>query len=178
MRALLDAGGLTPDDVTIREYPQFDQVDGLLNGDVDLITGFRNNEPLRLDAQGMSVDLLTVDDIAPLPGPGLIAGDELMTSDSEMAQAFAGAVVRAMKTIAADPQAGLDAAVSAVPAIGEDRATALAVLEATVELWSLDGNVDDGVWASGYETMRKLGFIDGSVPVEEMIVRFVIPGVS
>ena len=51
--ALLDAGGLTDDDVTIREYPQFNQVDGLLNGDVDLITGFRNNEPLRLEAQGM-----------------------------------------------------------------------------------------------------------------------------
>ena len=51
--ALLDAGGLTADDVTIREYPQYDQVDGLLNGDVDLITGFRNNEPLRLAAAGM-----------------------------------------------------------------------------------------------------------------------------
>ena len=76
--ALLDAGGLTEDDVTIREYPQFNQVDGLLNGDVDLITGFRNNEPLRLAAQGMPVDLLTVDEIAPLPGPGVIVGDELL----------------------------------------------------------------------------------------------------
>ncbi|HEX5579170.1 MAG TPA: ABC transporter substrate-binding protein, partial [Candidatus Limnocylindria bacterium] len=32
--ALLDAGGLTEDDVSIREYPQFNQVEGLLNGDV------------------------------------------------------------------------------------------------------------------------------------------------
>ncbi len=55
--ALLDAGGLTPDDVTIREYPQFNQVDGLLNGDVDLITGFRANEPLRLAAQGMQTSI-------------------------------------------------------------------------------------------------------------------------
>ncbi len=53
--ALLDAGGLTEDDVTIREYPQFNQVEGLLNGDVDLITGFRANEPLRLEAQGFEV---------------------------------------------------------------------------------------------------------------------------
>ena len=76
--ALLDAGGLTEDDVTIREYPQFNQVDGLLNGDVDLITGFRNNEPLRLAAQGMETDLLTVDEFAPLPGPGVVVGDELL----------------------------------------------------------------------------------------------------
>ena len=39
--------------MTIREYPQFNQVEGLLNGDVDLITGFRANEPLRLEAQGI-----------------------------------------------------------------------------------------------------------------------------
>ena len=37
--ALLDAGGLTASDVKIREYPQYNQVDGLLNGEVDLITG-------------------------------------------------------------------------------------------------------------------------------------------
>lgn len=178
LRALLDAGGLAVDDVTIRGYPQFNQVDGLLNGDVDFITGFRNNEPLRLEAQGMSVDLLTVDEIAPLPGPGLIAGDELLASAHSPAADFVGAVVRAMEAIAADPEVGLDAAVAAVPAIGEDRATALAVLEATVELWSVDGNVDTEVWTSGYATMQELGFIDGSVSVDEMIVRFAIPGVS
>src|SRR5688500_10731700 len=70
--ALLDAGELTADDVTIRSYPQFNQVEGLLNGDVDLITGFRTNEPLRLEAQGFEVELMTVDDFAPLPGPGKI----------------------------------------------------------------------------------------------------------
>jgi NitT/TauT family transport system substrate-binding protein len=63
--ALLDAGGLTAEDVTIREYPQFNQVEGLLNGDVDLITGFRANEPLRLEAQALEVELMTVDDFAP-----------------------------------------------------------------------------------------------------------------
>ena len=79
--ALLDAGGLTEDDVTIREYPQFNQVEGLLNGDVDLITGFRANEPLRLEAQGFEVALMTVDDFAPLPGPGIVVGDELLGAD-------------------------------------------------------------------------------------------------
>jgi len=172
--ALLDADGLTADDVTIREYQQFNQVEGLLNGDVDLITGFRNNEPLRLEAQGMSVELLTVDEIAPLPGPGLIAGDELLSSDPALATAFATATLRAQQAIAADPQVGLNAAVAAVPAIGEDRETALAVLEATIELWggstgAPTGFIDVDVWASGYETLRRLGFIDGSVPLGEML---------
>jgi NitT/TauT family transport system substrate-binding protein len=172
--ALLEAGGLTRDDVTIRTYPQFNQVEGLLNGDVDLITGFRNNEPLRLEAQGMSVDLLTIDEIAPLPGPGLIAGDELLSSDPVLATAFATATLRAQQAIAADPQVGLDAAVVAVSAIGEDLDTNLAVLDATVELWGErsggpTGFINSGVWGSGYETLRRLGFIDGSVPLGEML---------
>ena len=167
--ALLAAGGLTRDDVTIRTYPQFNQVDGLLRGDVDLITGFRNNEPLRVEGEGEAVDLLTVDEIAPLPGPGMIVGDALLASDPEMAAAFARAIQRAVAAIAADPEVGFEAAAEAVPAIGEDRTTALSVLEATIPLWSTnDGRINQTAWASGYQTMVNLGFIDGSVPLDEM----------
>jgi NitT/TauT family transport system substrate-binding protein len=178
--ALLQAGGLTADDVTIREYPQFNQVDGLLNGDVDLITGFRNNEPLRLAAQGMATDMLTVEQIAPLPGPGLIAADQLLAADPSLVQNFVNAVIEAMAPIAAEPQVGVDAAVVAVPSIASDKATALAVLTATVKLWTqADGGVspsiDRAIWTSGYDTMKRLGFIDGSVPLDAMIVEEIVP---
>ncbi len=168
--ALLDAGGLTEDDVTIREYPQFNQVEGLLNGDVDLITGFTANEPLRLEAQGFDVALMTVDDFAPLPGPGIVAGDELLTADPETVRGFASAVVAAQEQIAADPERGVEAAIAEVPAIADDRETALAVLEATVEAWDppVTGQIAQDVWQMGYETMQRLGFIDGSVPVQDM----------
>jgi NitT/TauT family transport system substrate-binding protein len=172
--ALLDAGGLTPDDVTIREYPQFNQVEGLLNGDVDLITGFRNNEPLRLAAEGMETDLLTVDEIAPLPGPGVIVGDDLLAADLDLVHDFATAYLLAQEVIVGDPEIGLRAAVDAVPTIAEDEATALAVLEATIPIWlgagvGITGTIDSTIWCPGYQTMIDLGFIDGSVPIEDMI---------
>jgi NitT/TauT family transport system substrate-binding protein len=172
--ALLDAGGLTRDDVTIREYPQFNQVEGLLNGDVDLITGFRNNEPLQLEARGMEVELLTVDDVAPLPGPGIVVGDDLMAADRELIVAFVSAVARAQAIVIEDPEAGLAAAEAQVPTIAEDREVARSVLNATVELWQgpegfRSGAIDRTLWEQGYETMRRLGFIDGSVPLDEMI---------
>jgi NitT/TauT family transport system substrate-binding protein len=172
--ALLDAGGLTADDVTIREYPLFNQVEGLLAGDVDLITGFRNNEPLRLEAEGMAVDLLTLDELAPLPGPGTVAGDELLAADLELAQAFREALALAQQAIVEDPDAGLRAAVEAVPTIAEDEETALAVLEATIPIWlgdeaTVTGAIDSATWCPGWQTMADLGFIDGSVPLEDMI---------
>ena len=176
--AILDAGGLGPSDVSIREYPQFNQVDGLSNGDVELITGFRNNEPLRLEARGTEVGMLTVDEIAPLPGPGLIAGDELLADDPELVRAFAQAVAAAQAEVIADPEAGFAAAEEAVPTIAEDPEVARAVLDATVELWAGDGfaggAIDAELWADAYETMTNLGLIDGSVALEEMTAPDVI----
>ena len=171
--ALLDAGGVGEDDVTIREYPQFNQVDGLTNGDVELITGFRNNEPLRLEARGIDVDLLTVDEVAPLPGPGVIVGDELLETDPDLVRAFAEATAAAQAAVIEDPDRGFAAAEAAVPAVAEDPDVARAVLLATIELWRGtafgEGRIPSDLWAAGYETMRRLGLIDGSVPLEEMI---------
>ena len=176
--ALLDAGGLTEADVTIREYPQFNQVDGLSNGDVDLITGFVNNEPLRLEARGMEIGTLTVDQAAPLPGPGVIAGDGLLTDDPELVRAFIAATAAAQAAVIADSDLGFAAAEVSVPTIAEDPEVARAVLGATVELWRgtgfTNGAIDEELWATGYETMQRLGFIDGSVPLDEMIA----PGLS
>ena len=176
--ALLEAGGLTADDVTIREYPQFNQVDGLSNGDVELITGFRNNEPLRFAARGNEVGLLTVDEFAPLPGPGMIVGDELLADDPALVRAFVEAVAAAQAEVIADPDVGFAAAEAAVPTIAEDPEVARAVLDATVELWEGDGfangAIDLDLWETGYATMERLELIDGSVPLEEMIAPDVV----
>ena len=118
--ALLDAGGLTADDITVREYPQFNQVDGLTNGDVDLITGFRNNEPLQLEDRGMSVDLLTVDEIAPLPGPGMIVGDELLDAIPSSCAPSSRPPPAAQAAVIDDPDLGFAAAEVAVPEIAEN----------------------------------------------------------
>lgn len=173
LTAILEAGGLTVDDITLREYPQFNQAEGFANGDVDLITGFRNNEPLRIASRGTEPDLLTLDDLAPLPGPGVIVGDELLADDPELVRAFTEALAAAQAEVIADPEVGFAAAEAEVPTIAEDPETARAILDATVELWEgdgfADGAVDRDLWAAGYDTMRRLGFIDGSVALDDML---------
>ncbi|MGH2416803.1 MAG: ABC transporter substrate-binding protein [Candidatus Limnocylindria bacterium] len=178
--ALLEAGDLTEADITIREYPQFNQVDGLANGDVDVITGFRNNEPLRLEARGLDVEVLEVDAVAPLPGPGMIVGDELLGADPELVRAFAEATAAAQAAVIADPDMGFAAAEASVPTIAEDPEVARAVLDATIALWAgdgfADGAVDMALWETGYATMQRLGFIDGSVPLDEMVAPEILTG--
>jgi NitT/TauT family transport system substrate-binding protein len=171
--ALLDAAGLTENDVSIREYPQFNQAEGLLNGDVELITGFRNNEPLRLSAAGMESDLLTLDEAAPLPGPGIVVGDQLLREQPELVRAFVEATMRGMRVVIEDVELGLAAAQAAVPAIAEDPVTARRVLQATVELWAgpqgfAEGRIDLARWEEALIIMSRLGFVGDDITVQEM----------
>jgi hypothetical protein len=61
----------------------------------------------------------------------------------------------------------------AVPTIAEDPEVARAILGATVELWEgegfADGGIDRELWSGAFETMERLGFIDGSVPLDQML---------
>jgi ABC-type nitrate/sulfonate/bicarbonate transport system substrate-binding protein len=102
-----------------------------------------------------------------------VVGDPLTGHGPDAAAKFADAVVRAQRAIADDPDVGMEAAIEAVPAIAEDRDTARAVLVASIDAWkgdaaTISGGIDEEVWASGYQTMLDLGFIDGSVPVRDM----------
>ena len=65
-----------------------------------------------------------------------------------------------------------------MPAIADDRETALAVLQATIEAWDppVNGHIAVDVWEVGHETMQQLAFIDGSVPVGDMYdLRLMLP---
>ena len=163
LQALLASAGLTPDDAEITTYPDFGQAVAVDAGQVDAATGFVNNEPVQLGLRGQDVNVLRVSDVAPLPGPGLVAGVDTLESKGEALAAFTAATVRAMEEIAVDPRVGLEAAFVRVPELAEDPDTQLAILEATIDSWMGDyaaeygmGAVDRGSWESGLEIMRSL----------------------
>ena len=170
LQALLASANLTVGDVEIRDYPDFGQATGLRQGQVDAATGFRNNEPVQLARQGFPTNVLTIDEITPLAGPGLIVGENTLATRRDAIGRFVNATVRAMSDILADPRAGLDDAISVVPELGSDRDGQLAVLEATVQMWRQDTDehglawVDRESWVSSLEFMR--GLPDSNIPAE------------
>ena len=118
----------------------------------------------------MSVDLLTVDEIAPLPGPGMIVGDELLEVGPSWWRPSS-------RNLRGAPRS------STIPISGSRprRSPCRRSLEA--RCWracstqpSTSGGEEEqrrdrrGAVGIGYETMQRLGFIDGSVPLDEMIV--------
>ena len=161
LQALLDSAGLTPADIQIVEYPDYGQRVAVEQGVVDAATGYVNNEPVQMQRSGTTPVVLTVDDVVPLPGPGLIAGQSTIDGPKrEALQGFIAATLRAMEEIATDPLKGVDAAITAVPELASDRDGQLAVLEATVEAWQSAytaangwGAIDPAAWT------KSIGFM-------------------
>ena len=135
LQALLGSANLTTDDVTIVEYPDYGQATALQQGAVDAATGFANNEPIQLRKAGIEPVVLTVDDIVPLPGPGLVTGTKTLADKHDALAAFTQATLKAMDEIAADPQKGLDATFAVVPDLAKDPELQRQILDATIATW-------------------------------------------
>lgn len=186
LQALLASAGLKPSDLDIQVYPDFGQGTALAQGAVDAATGFVNNEPVVLEESGTPATVLTVDKAVPLPGNGLIAGTRTITTKAAALKAFVAATLRAMKEIRTDPQKGLDAAIAAVPVLGADRATQLAVLKATIATWDDayttghgEGSIDRAAWTATVTFMAGLpdSPISGTPPtVDQLVDESLLPG--
>ena len=178
LQALLASANLTPDDVEIVEYPDFGQGVAVAQGAVDAATGFANNEPVQLELSGTEAFVLHIDDITPLPGPGLIASTTTITAKKEAVAGFVRATLRAMNEIVADPAKGLEASIKAVPELGQQRDTQAAILAATIEVWQRSaaagpeglGAIDRAGWEASVEYMTQLGLVPNPVTVDNLVV--------
>jgi NitT/TauT family transport system substrate-binding protein len=175
LQALLKSANLTPDDVEIVEFSDFTQSAAVQQETVDAATGFVNNEPVQLKLQGVNVRVLTVDDIVPLPGPGLIAGTKAIESKRAALTAFVAATLQAMQDIEADPQQGLQAATDAEPTLAEKPEAQAAVLDATIAAWKGSGDassfgvIDRAGWTKSIEFMNGLGLVKQPVTVDDLV---------
>ena len=185
LQALLSSAGLTPADLAITLFPDYGQYAAVLNDQVDAATGFANNEPVQVRLQGQDVTVLTVDDVVPLPGPGLVVGDATLAAKGDALRAFVAATLRAMTEITADPQLGLDATFALVPDLAADPATQRAILDATIAGWSdayTDANglgaIDADAWAKTLDflaTMPDSPVSPGQVAVTDLITTDLLP---
>ncbi len=181
LQALLGSAGLTPDDVTIVEFPEFNQAAALQQGQVDAATGFANNEPIQLKNAGIEPVVLTIDDTLALPGPGLVTGTATLAAKHDALAAFTKATLDAMTAIAADPQKGLDATFAAQPDLAKDPALQRQVLDATIAAWknprtgAAYGAIDKAGWQASIDYMTQLGLVPNPVTVDKLVDESLLP---
>lgn len=182
LQALLASAGLTIDDVTIVEYPEYNQRAAVEQGAVDAATGFANNEPVQLELGGNKAVVLRIDDITPLPGPGLIVGAKALETKSDAIAGFVAATLQAMEEIKANPKAGLDAAIVAVPELAQARDAQAAVLAATIASWSGSqqaahglGAIDRDGWTKSIAYLASLGLVKQPVTTDDLVSEDLLP---
>jgi NitT/TauT family transport system substrate-binding protein len=182
LQALLGSAGLTTNDVTIVEYPDYTQRAAVAQGAVDAATGFSNNEPVQLELDGTRAVVLHVDAITPLPGPGLITAAKTLTDKHDAVARFVAATLRAMHAIKLNPSVGLEAAIKAVPELASGRELQTAVLTATIDSWTGPvqaakglGAIDRDGWARSIDYLTTLGLVPNPVSVDDLVQDDLIP---
>jgi len=181
LQAMLQSAGLTTNDVTVVEFPDYGQAAALQQGTVDAATGFTNNEPIQLANAGIKVNVLTVDAIVPLPGPGLVTGRATLAAKTDALAAFTAATLRAMEEITRDPQKGLDATFAAVPELASNRTLQRQILDATIATWKNTrtgeplGSIDTAGWQVSLDFMGKLGLVPNPVTVDQLVNGSLLP---
>jgi NitT/TauT family transport system substrate-binding protein len=178
LQALLGSANLTPSDVKVVEYPDFGQGAAVAQGAVDAATGFVNNEPVQLELSGTKASVLAIDQITPLPGPGIIASTSTISAKRAALAGFLRATLKAMNEIVANPAVGVDAAIKAVPELGKDRPTQEAILKATIDAWpaagatagaTLNGAINTAGWDQSVVLMTKLGLVPNAITTADLV---------
>jgi len=169
LQALLSAGGLTEADVTIQEIG-FSQVPALLSDKVQIISGYANNEPIQLAAQGTTVNVLRVADFYPMASDQLIVNESLITSEKDIVTKFTRALQKGMQTVSDDPAAAYTIALKYIPeAKPADQAVTTDVLKATVAMWQADtttlGLIQPVKWVKTHELLRSVGALKQDLDV-------------
>ena len=138
----LDSAGLSASDVDVVSIGYTQQA-ALTAGKVDAIVGFTNNDLVQLRQAGMHVRTVDLPEDTPLVGASLITTRTWLDAHPEQATAVVDATVSGISRVVADPQHAVDVTKQWDDTLSEGSAlsTARAVLDATTDLFEVDGKV-------------------------------------
>lgn len=185
--AILDAAGLSEEDVTIEEIGFTQQAD-LMAGNVDAAMGYLNNDAVRLEEHGY--ELATI--AAPaesLVSVGLITLEETLAEEGESIAAAVEATLRGVRDVIEDPDAAVEISAGYVPDLDREdgRAAALSALEATVPLFGeVDpaaapddlgtlGQQDPQAWQATLDLLAAHDIASGDLPAEQLWTDSALP---
>jgi len=137
--AMLDANGLTTDDVTL-EAIGWTQVASVSEGLIDAAVVYSNNEPIQLMWGGKEVNVLELNQYSNFIPIGIMANESTIQENPELVQRFVRAFLKSLKATLDDPTFALDAAVRAVGVAGWERGKAELALAKSFEFWAIEND--------------------------------------
>jgi NitT/TauT family transport system substrate-binding protein len=181
--ALLQSAGLSESDVTIQSIG-FTQVAALTAGHVDAVMGYINNEVMQFQQANFAVRTLELSEVVqplPLISNGLGALESELKNHGDDIKALVSATLRGVQYTIAHPQDALNISKKYVPGLSDPKqaASALAVLQATIPLWQVNGTQmgynEPATWQDMGAFMQKYGLLSKPANVAQSYSNSYLP---
>ncbi len=159
--ALLKAGGLTDQDVTL-DTIGFTQVEALAAGREQAVVVYVPNEPTQLEAQGYQVNVLRVADYEQLVSNGLITNQATLDQNPDLVRRMVRATLHGLSDTLANPDEAYQISTRYVENLAQaDQKVQKQVLATSIELWKSDqlGYTNPQAWQNMQTVMRSIGLL-------------------
>jgi NitT/TauT family transport system substrate-binding protein len=177
LRALLNAGKLTEEDVTL-DAIGFNQVELVAAGQQEIIVGYAANEPIQLRAQGIAVTEIRVADYVQLASNGLLANEKVIAENPDLVRAFVGAFIKGLKDTIDNSDEAFAMSESHIPNFTDlDATVQKKILEISVEQWQAEqlGYSDPQAWENMQNVLLDMGLIAEKMDLNKAFTNQFVP---
>lgn len=176
-RALLSAGGLSEQDVTL-DAIGFTQVEALTASREDAVVVYVANEPVQLAAQGLAVDTLLVSDAMQLVSNGLMTSEKVIQENPDLVRKMVRALVKGILFAAGDPEDAYRVSLKYVENLDNaDPEVQKQVLAESIKLWQLakPGYTEPQAWENMQQVLLDMGLLESPIDLTKAYTNEFLP---
>lgn len=177
LRALLNHAGLEENDVTLDSIG-FNQTEALVAGREDAVVIYANNEPIQLEHQGYSVDLVRVADYLHMASNGIVTNEETIANNPDLVRRFVQATLKGIAYTINNPDEAFAISAAYVEGLTQgDQVVQREILDASIEFWKADkiGVSDRAAWENMQTVLLDMGMIKAPLDLDAAFTnRFVL----
>ena len=175
--ALLDSAGLQQSDVTLDSI-SFTQVEALEDGLEDAAVIYIASEPVKLRADGYSVNVIKVADYLSLLGNGLITNQATIENNPGLVRAMVKATLQGIQYTITNPDEAFEICKKYVETLASsDQSVQRQVLKESIALWKSEkpGYSDLDAWQNMHNLLLKMELLKQPLPVGECFSNEFLP---
>jgi len=176
-RALLDAAGLTENDINLLSIG-FNQVEALVTEQVDTAVIYLANEPVVLSSQGYDVDLIRVSDYLQLVSNGLVTNEETIIQQPERVTAFINAMLKGITDTINDPSEAYEISKNYVENLDKaDLVVQREILAESIKFWQTDqpGYSEPAGWINMQKVLLDMGLLNETLDLDKAFTNDLLP---
>ncbi len=176
LRALLSAGGLTEQDVTL-DVIGFNQVEALATDREQAIVVYVPNEPTILKSEGYSINVLRAADYIKLISNGLITNETTIANNPDLVKHMVAAILHGIQDTLANPAEAYQISMKYVPNLTANDQVQKDVLTATLPFWqaSRPGYSDPQGWKNMQDVLLNMGILTQSIDLSQAYTNEFVP---